>query len=121
MIAASALASWVAATAAVLVAMATAVLAYLALGQMRASSRQSDALNRQADAMAALAKTAAAQEFRDRLSRRGTGIFGTPEEDMAIALKGIAYSLARAYPPDSRKDDAETTGAADPPGRDSTA
>jgi hypothetical protein len=95
----AATAAWVAAVAAVLAAITTGVLAFVAFKQMRASRHQSDALNRQADAMSVLAQTAAAQEFRDRMAGRSTRIFGTPEDDMALALKGIAQTLARAYPP----------------------
>jgi hypothetical protein len=95
----AAAAAWVAALAAVLAAITTGVLAFVAFKQMRASRHQSDALNRQADAMNVLAQTATAQEFRDRISGRGTQIFGTPEADMALTLKGIAQTLARAYPP----------------------
>jgi hypothetical protein len=68
----AAVAAWVAAIAAVLAAITTGVLAFVAFKQMRASRYQSDALNRQADAMNVLAQTAAAQEFRDRMS--GSGI-----------------------------------------------
>ena len=95
---AAATAAWVAAVAAVLAAITTGVLAFVAFKQMRASRYQSDALNRQADAMAELARTTAAQEFREQLSR-SPRIFGTPEDDMARSLQGIAETLARAYPP----------------------
>jgi hypothetical protein len=109
MIAASttATAAAVTAGAAVLAAIATVVLAYLAFRQIRAGGQQSDALIRQADAMDALAKTAAAQEFRNRISGRGLSVFGTPEQDMAMAQRGIAESLARAFPPSAASHAAE--------------
>jgi hypothetical protein len=103
----TATAAVVAAGAAVLAAIATGVLAYLAFRQIRAGGQQSDALIRQADAMDALAKTAAAQEFRERISGHGLSILGTPEQDMAMAQRGIAESLARAFPPSAAPHDAE--------------
>jgi uncharacterized protein HemX len=102
----AATAAWVAAVVTVLAATTTGVLAFVAFKQMRASKHQSDALNRQADAMNALAQTAAAQEFRDQMAGHSS-IFRTPEEDMARALQGIAQTLARAYPPTPPGDEAE--------------
>ncbi len=112
--AASATAPWVAAGAAVLLAIATGVLAYLAFRQMRASCRQSDALNRQATAMDELARTAAAQEFRTQIGN-AMGVFSTPEQDMAKALRGIAITLAHAFPQpavptDEEPPEGETSG-----------
>lgn len=100
--------------AAVLAAATTAVLAVLAFVQLRASKRQSDALNRQADAMSALAHTAAAQEFRNSITSPAD-IFSTPEQSTARALQDIATTLRRAYPPNPAGDGERRRPPGEPP------
>jgi hypothetical protein len=96
----SSTATWVAAGAAVLAAITTIVLATVAVLQMRSSDRQVDVMREHVNATHRLALAAEEEARRQQMRGLGAGssIFSSPEQQMATALKGVAVSLARAFP-----------------------
>ncbi len=98
-------ATWLAAIAAVLAAVTTTVLAIVAVLQMRSSDRQVNVMREHVKATDRLAQASEKQAHEQMLRNIGAGgsIFGSPETRMADALKGIALTLARAFPPETNE------------------
>lgn len=67
---------------------------------MRSSDRQVDVMREHVNATHRLALAAEEEARREQMRSLGAGssIFSSPEQQMATSLKGVAMSLARAFP-----------------------